>query len=126
MLSANILIILISVSLNALAQLFLKQGASIMSHRVVTSQYFRLLLQAMNLPMFLGFLCYGLSIGLWIWVLSKVDVSTAYPFQALGYIIVLFLSYIFFHEPLTWHKVIGVMLISMGVVLIAMNQGQLK
>ena len=121
----NILIILVSVSLNAMAQLFLKKGATLMAERDVAGNYLRLLLQAINLPMFLGFVCYGLSIGLWIWVLSKVDVSLAYPFQALGYVIVLFLSYFIFHEPLTWSKVMGVAFIGLGVVLIALNQGQM-
>ena len=37
-----------------------------------------------------GMFCYGMSIFLWIYVLSKVQVSLAYPFQALGYILVLF------------------------------------
>lgn len=114
------MIILTSVLLNACAQLFLKMGASKLTQ---SGHTLALVKQAINIPMLLGFGCYGASILLWIYALSKVDVSYAYPFQALGYIFVVVTSFFLLHESLTPSKLIGVGLITLGVFFIARTAG---
>ncbi len=119
----NTLIILISVLLNASAQLFLKMGADHLSDLSAHPHFAAIIRKAINTPMLLGFGCYAFSILLWIYALSKVQVGYAYPFQALGYILVVITSYFLLHESLTMAKVIGVVLITLGVFCIARTPG---
>jgi multidrug transporter EmrE-like cation transporter len=52
----------------------------------------------------------------WIAALSKLDLSTAYPFVAASFALVLVLSAIIFDERLTVPKIIGAMLIVIGLI----------
>jgi multidrug transporter EmrE-like cation transporter len=53
----------------------------------------------------------------WMLALNRLPLSHAYPFMALSFVLVLFLSALLFAEPLTWAKVAGVALICAGVAL---------
>lgn len=75
--------------------------------------------QLMISPYFLGGLVvYGLATVLWLFILSRVSLSLAYPIQSLAYIIVVFGAYWIFNEPLSLPKVVGCLLILAGVVFI--------
>nr|ABH03000.1 SpaO [Spirochaeta aurantia] len=117
----NIFLILSSVLLNALAQIFLKVGMRAIGDVFAGKQdWGRLLVQAVGNPfLWAGFVSYGLSIALWLAVLSRVEVSKAYPFLSVGYIVTLFLGYFLFSESLTWEKVLGVAVILVGILLIS-------
>lgn len=52
----------------------------------------------------------------WMLAMSKLPLSHAYPFMSLSFVLVLFLSYVTFLEPLSWPKIIGVGFIVLGVV----------
>lgn len=58
----------------------------------------------------------GLS---WMIAMTKFDISYAYPFTALGYVFILLFSVILFHEPLSWHKTIGVLFVMAGIVIVS-------
>lgn len=68
-----------------------------------------------------GAFLYFFSALVWFMVLSKIDLSVAYPALSLGYIIVLFVGYFFLGESLTFIKFLGVLLICGGVFLIFRN-----
>ena len=68
-----------------------------------------------------GFISYGLSIILWLWVLSKVDVSLAYPFQALGYILVTILAWLIFYEEINMLRICALIFITIGLILLALS-----
>jgi len=53
----------------------------------------------------------------WMLAMVKLDLSHAYPFVSLSFVLVLFLSAWIFGEPLTWPKIAGVALIIGGVAL---------
>jgi multidrug transporter EmrE-like cation transporter len=65
-----------------------------------------------------GFL-YGTSMIYWIWLLSQVPLSIAYPFSALSLLIVPIFSYFLFSEPLTIKYFVGIMLIMFGISLVS-------
>ncbi len=67
----------------------------------------------------LGFLCYGASSLLWLDVLSKLDISLAFPLVSLTYVITLFVGGLFFNEVITLTRVLGVLVIIGGVALVA-------
>ena len=55
----------------------------------------------------------------WIAALTRFDLSYAYPFTSLSFIVVLILSYLLFNEPFTLNKLVGVLLIIAGVYIAA-------
>lgn len=66
-----------------------------------------------------GIISYGVSFLLWIKVLSKVELSYAYPMVSLGYVLVMIFSYFFFKENVTPIRILGVAFIMIGVILVA-------
>lgn len=120
----HILLIIASVSLNAFAQLFIRQGMlKIGNVSLSATELFSLIADIFtNIYLFMGMACYGISILLWMAVLSKVNVSFAYPFLSLGYIITAVLAYYIFNEPLTAYKITGILVICAGVFILAQSK----
>ncbi len=52
----------------------------------------------------------------WMAAMTKLQLSHAYPFMSITFVLVLVLSSLIFHEPITWPKVAGMVLITAGVV----------
>jgi len=52
----------------------------------------------------------------WMAAMTKLQLSHAYPFMGLTFVIVLLASGFFFQEPVTAYKVAGVALIFLGLV----------
>jgi len=109
--------------MSALAQVFLKVGAlKIPSERFtgVNSEtalvFFSVLFSKY---IFTGMIIYVFSAAMWIWVLTKVDISLAYPFISLSFIITLGFGVTLFQEPLTAMKLLGTAIIMVGCVVIA-------
>ena len=53
----------------------------------------------------------------WMAAMTKLQLSHAYPFMSTTFVLVLILSSLIFHEPVTWPKIIGMGLIIMGIVI---------
>ncbi|MEW6695972.1 MAG: EamA family transporter [Bacillota bacterium] len=113
-------LLLISVSIGALGQLFLKIGAS---------QLFPIVLSLPQLPgtlarvfgnpwVLAGTLLYITSMVTWLKVLSSMELSTAYPMVSLGYVLVMLFSFFFLGEQLTFYKLLGTFAVIAGVLLI--------
>ncbi|CAM4215240.1 EamA family transporter [Paenibacillus phoenicis] len=66
-----------------------------------------------------GIALYGIATLLWFAVLSRLPLSVAYPLQALAYVLALLPAYFLFHETITWNKLLGVIVILLGVFLLA-------
>ena len=66
-----------------------------------------------------GLACYGLSAVLWLFVLSRTPLSTAYPFIALGIIVIVTAGHLTFGERLSFTKLSGVALITIGILTVA-------
>ena len=67
----------------------------------------------------LGLLCFGVSLILWIVILSRTDVSYAYPFVALGICLTILAGWFFFNESLSMLRIIGVVIVVAGVITVA-------
>ncbi|OGA12057.1 MAG: hypothetical protein A2W68_01925 [Betaproteobacteria bacterium RIFCSPLOWO2_02_64_14] len=52
----------------------------------------------------------------WMAAMTELELSHAYPFMSLAFILVLVLSAWFFHEPVSWQKLAGLALICAGIV----------
>jgi len=66
-----------------------------------------------------GLALYGFGAIVWLFVLARLDVTTAYPFVGLGFILTMILGALFLGEVLTPSKVVGTLLVTAGVVLVA-------
>jgi multidrug transporter EmrE-like cation transporter len=53
----------------------------------------------------------------WMAALTRLDLSHAYPFQSIVFVVVPLASVLMFNEPLTTPKVIGLALIIAGIVI---------
>ena len=120
----NLLLILVCVTLGVCGQLLLKHGMSSDPDRVDRASEVlpRLWSAATNPVILLGFFAYGVSAALWLIILTRAELSYAYPLLSLGYVAVVFLSRIFFHEAVTGTRVLGTIVICVGVYLISRTQ----
>jgi multidrug transporter EmrE-like cation transporter len=66
-----------------------------------------------------GAVLHALALSLWVVGLKHVELSVAYPFIALGLVLVSFLAYVFLNEALGAVRLVGMLLVAFGVVLIA-------
>ena len=116
-----LLLALTSVSLNALAQVALRKTMlTIAPLPDAISGYFGFAIQLIMNPWFIaGMSCYVLSIGLWMAVLGKVEVSLAYPLLSIGYVITAAIGYYFLKEDLNTMRLVGLSLICIGIVFIS-------
>lgn len=64
-------------------------------------------------------LCYGLGSLLWFYIIKHFPFSMAYPMVSLSYVFGMIAAIIFFHEPVSVSKWIGVLLIMAGCYFIA-------
>lgn len=52
----------------------------------------------------------------WLAAMTKFELSYAYPFMSLAFVLVLVLSALLFHEALSVAKILGVLLIIAGII----------
>lgn len=71
-----------------------------------------------------GFVLYGLSAAGWIVVLSRFDLSFAYPFLALSYVGVTVAAVLLLRERLSAAQWLGIALVAAGVLLVAVSGGR--
>jgi len=65
---------------------------------------------------FSGFLAAFIASFFWMAAMTKFDISYAYPFMSSAFVLVFLLSVVLFHEPITWQKIIGLLLIVAGII----------
>ena len=68
---------------------------------------------------FFGLATFVISMASHLYVLSKVELSFAYPFLSLGYVAVAVAAWLWFDEDLNTFRIIGIALICLGTALIA-------
>jgi drug/metabolite transporter (DMT)-like permease len=95
-----------------LGQFFLKKGITSSSLTFDIASIFKTIFSPV---VFLGFVFYGLSSIMWLFVLQKFPVSVAYPSLAVTYVVTLLVGTIAFHEVISIQKIAGVLLIFVGV-----------
>ena len=109
------------VLLNAAAQLLLKAGTNALgvltlSRDTWPDTLFRMATQA---HFALGIGCYALSVVVWIFGLSRVPVSMAYPLLSIGYVVNAIAAHYLLGEAVTVSRWLGIGFIVIGVVLVA-------
>ena len=111
--------IIMSTLLSVTAQLILKTGMNDYGSISLGLDIIRAVFHPL---VFVGLITYFFSAVLWIMVLSKVEVSYAYPFAALGYVIVTFLGWLLLNESVNALRIIGVIIIITGVYVVSKSK----
>ncbi len=114
-------LILTGVLLNAFAQVLLKKGMLNIGYFEFHFQDFFPILKKVGLNSYIlsGLASYVISVAIWLLVLARVEVSYAYPFLSVGYIVVTALGYFIFQENLSWMRVAGIVVVIAGVLLLS-------
>ncbi|NOV00271.1 EamA family transporter [Paenibacillus planticolens] len=113
----NYLLILISILLSSFGQIFMKNGAN---QLILYNGKLKILVHLItNVSIISGLFLYGLSTIIWIVALSRTQLSIAYPMVSFSYIIIAIASYFIFNEPLNAQKIIGLLIIVIGVIFIS-------
>src|SRR3989338_4738634 len=95
------LLLYFDIILGALVQVILKKGMNqqgIVDVKFTREAIFRMIKMYLNSIIIIGTLIYGFSIVLWTVVLSKIELSYAYPLASLNYPLVAFISTLVFKE----------------------------
>ena len=114
-------LILAGVLLNSAAQILIKKGMLLIGHFDFSlANILPVGLKLTTSPCVVaGMLSYAVSILIWFMVLSRVDVSFAYPMLSIGYIVAALAGKAMFNEPLTMTRISGILVICIGVYLIS-------
>jgi len=109
------------VLLNAGAQLLLKAGTNALGVLTLTRETWpdTLMKMATEGHFALGIACYALSVIVWIFGLSRVPVSIAYPLLSVGYVVNAVAAHFLFGEAVTAPRWLGIGFIVIGVTLVA-------
>jgi len=117
-----VFLLFVSVVFGVIAQLSLKYGvdkAGIQRFRSLS--LVQLFKRFFNIPVIIGFGTYGVSTLLWLVILSKLELSYAYPMAASGYFFVALFSNVLFKEKISKQRWFSIFVIIFGVVLIGFS-----
>ncbi len=119
--ATTFLMILTGVLLNAAAQLLLKAGTNSLGVLSLNGQ--ALIHTALRIGLephiIAGLGCYVISVGVWIFALSRVEVSMAYPMLSIGYVVNALAAWYLFGEVLSTPRLLGIGTIILGVFLVS-------
>ena len=119
---ANLLLLLFAVASAATGQLMLKYGMTGAAESVTRSGG-TLLLKAATSPWVIGGLVvFGISALAWLTTLSRVPLSVAYPFNALGLLAIVGSSAVILHERVTPMAWLGVLLVVAGLIIVVLSR----
>lgn len=118
------LLLTFNVFLTVIGQILLKQGVTkvgeINNLKVFLSKFTQII---WNPYVIGGISIYGFTTFVWLVILSRVKLSIAYPMLSLGYVIAIPCSRIFFKESIPVVRIIGAIIICIGVYLVAQGEG---
>ena len=118
-----IVYILVAVLAGAVGQILLKKGMGSMGALTLSfDQLWSILWRIGTNPyVIIGLIIYVCGTVFWLAALSRVDLSYAYPFASLSYIVMLIASWQLFNEDITPIRLLGTIVVGLGVFLISQS-----
>ena len=120
----NHLYLLLSISFGVVSQLIIKWQMSAFSFNDYETwqDKFALAFSMLLNPYIIISLILTLLAGVtWMIVMTKFEISYAYPFTLLGLVLVAIFSIVFFGESVNTYKISGIALIILGIAVISMG-----
>jgi drug/metabolite transporter (DMT)-like permease len=116
----SLVLLLFAVASAATAQVMLKHGMQVATTRAARDAGSLALRAATSPWVLLGLVVFGVSAVAWLAALSRVPLSVAYPFNALGYLVILLASVFILREranALTW---VGSLMVVSGLLIVVL------
>jgi multidrug transporter EmrE-like cation transporter len=119
---ASVGLLLFAVATAATGQVMLKHGMQVATARAAHSGGSLVFRAATSPWVLLGLFVFGISAIAWLAALSKVPLSVAYPFNALGYLVILIASILVLHERANLMTWAGTVLVGSGLVIVVLSK----
>lgn len=114
--ATRLLYIILSITISSCAQIIWKKGAKL--KKISIKEVIKTVLTP---TMMIGLVMYFTAALIWIIVLSNTEVSYAFPFFSIGYVIVAILSKIILKEEISMKRILGMTVIITGVILVGVS-----
>jgi drug/metabolite transporter (DMT)-like permease len=115
----NLLLIVMTVCLNTAGQFMMKAGINRIG-KIDLSRFFDFIPRIVTSGYVLGgFFAYMVSAALWIVILSRAELSWAFPMVSLSYVLTAIFSPILLGESFSVQRFIGILVICVGVFLVS-------
>lgn len=111
-------LLLFAVASAAVGQVMLKHGMQIATARAADTRGSLAVTAATSPWVLLGLVVFGISAIAWLTTLSRVPLSVAYPFNALGYLGILTASILVLHERANVWTWTGSLLVVSGLIIV--------
>ena len=111
-------LIALSIAMGVSGQTMIKLG-TLSATNLPAEPVARLLLVLRSPWVLLGLMMYGIGALSWVVVLSRLDLSIAYPFLALNFVLVALISWLLLGESIPGLRWVGIGCICVGILLIA-------
>lgn len=118
--TGTIALAIFSISLGAVGQFLLKLGVNKMGglsfkREELASTVLKIATQP---QIMIGILLFVMSMVIWLFVLSKMELSRAYPMVSISYVLVALLARVFLGETIPASRMVGIVIILLGVVMV--------
>jgi len=110
-------LILLVVTLTSIGQVLQKLGAD--RGLKEAASFSETIAALFQWEIILAVICLGSAISIWLVVLYMMDVSKAFPFISLGFVVVLLSAKFYLRETIPWNRWIGVVFIVAGISLLS-------
>jgi drug/metabolite transporter (DMT)-like permease len=120
-----LLLLIPAVIITSTAQLMFKHGMGQVGHFDFQPDVIITILPKMlsNPFIWLGLIGEFSALAFYLWVISRVPLSLAYPVLAMNYLVVVIESAVFLGESVSWVRVAGVFVIIVGVAIVGLSEG---
>ena len=119
----DFILLFFNVLLTVIGQILFKHGMNTVGRVNSIRDVFEKLTQAFLNPYILsGIAIYGFTTLVWLVILSRVKLSIAYPLLSSGYVLSILFSWMFFKESIPKIRIIGAVIICIGVYLVAQGE----
>jgi len=116
----NLLLIVLTVIINTTGQFVIKTGVNKIGRISFSESFVPTIFRALtNWVIIIGFALYFISAVLWITILSRAQLSWAFPILSLSYVITVLISPLLLNETFSAQRLIGTLVIIVGVYLVS-------
>ena len=123
--AVELTILFTAISMGAVGQILIKSGMNLVRDRSGgdLGPFLKAIPRIItNISVLGGLSIYVLSTVLWLWVLTRIPLSFAYPCISISYIIIIFAGKFVFREKIDSWKVAAIVLILIGVTLLGLSE----
>jgi len=110
--------------IDTIGQLILKRSINSLDFHIDSfTKAFKLVVQLLKIPrVWFGFILSGVSLVVWLFVLTKAELGFAFSLDSMRYILIALASAFFLKEKIVPIRWLGIFCVILGIVLVAAGQ----